>query len=127
MYEEQLVKRCVFLFFLFFLFLFSFSIVSHAQLAVGDSREQERIYLVQLDNQINAMLPIIRAAEKAQPKNQRVSFHYTAWRDAQGNLHPGLREDVQAIKKGVEEKLNAVSIEPRIVTPIRGDYLQKPH
>jgi RAQPRD family integrative conjugative element protein len=94
--------------------------------AKGNSVEQERMYLVQLVNQLNATMPMIRAAERAQPKNQRTRFHYRAWQDAQGQKHNGLLEDVQTIKKGVEEKLNVVSIEPRAVVPVRGDYLE-PH
>jgi hypothetical protein len=105
--------------------LFAISAASYAHTAIKYSGEQERIYLVQLVNQINATLPTIRAAEKMQPKNQRLQFHYTAWRDAKGNQHNGLLEDMQEIKKGVEEKLHALSIEPRVVAPIHGDYLEK--
>lgn len=89
------------------------------------SIEQERAYLVQLVNQLAAMTPLILAAQKEQPANTRVTFHYTAYRDATGQKHNGLLEDVQAIKQGIEEKLNAVSAEPRVVMPVQGDYLDE--
>jgi RAQPRD family integrative conjugative element protein len=89
----------------------------------SSSSEQERIYLIQLLNQINAMLPTIQAAKKQQLPNTRIKFHYTQYRDANGQIHNGILEDVQAIKRGIEEKLNGTSIEPRSVQPIHGDYL----
>lgn len=112
--------------FISFLLFISMSIASLAQTSPSSqiaSAEQERVYLVQIVNQLNAMIPSIIAAEKLQPRNQRVMFHYSAWRDPAGRVHNGLLEDVQSIKKGIEEKLNTVSVEPRVVQPIRGDYL----
>jgi RAQPRD family integrative conjugative element protein len=88
------------------------------------SSEQERLYLVQLVNQCEAMKPLIRAASQQQPKNQRITFHYTAWTDAKGIKRAGLLEDIQAIQTGIEEKLNHIAIEPRTVIPIQGDYLE---
>jgi len=117
MYEDNTVKRWL------SLLLLGFLTISQGQAAVAYSAEQERIYLVQLINQLNAMLPIIRMAEKSQPKNQRVNFRYYAWKDAGGNKHNGLLEDVQAIKTGIEEKLNAITIEPRAIAPMGGDYV----
>lgn len=84
---------------------------------------QENIYLVQILNQLNAIQPLILAAQNEQPANSRMQFHYTKYRDAQGKLHNGLLEDVNAIKKGIEQKLNQTSIEPRTVAPVKGDYL----
>ncbi len=89
------------------------------------SPEQERSYLVQLLNQLNAMTPLILAAEREQPKNLRIQFHYTAWHDAKGQLHNGLLEDVQAIKAGIRQKLDHTTVEPRALNVIRGDYLDK--
>lgn len=100
--------------------------IAQAQTLANVSAEQEHIYLVQLMNQLNALVPVIRSTQKAQPKNQRVSFHYSAWLDGKGQKHNGLLEDIQAIKKGVAEKLNTVAIEPRFVAPIQGDYLDQP-
>ncbi len=89
------------------------------------SAEQERLYLVQLMNQLDAMMPMILAAQREQPPNLRLQFHYTAWRDNKGQLHNGLLQDVNAIKNGIREKLNGITEEPRVVRPILGDYLDK--
>lgn len=89
------------------------------------STEQERIYLVQLINQIDAMTPLVLAAEKEQPNNTRVQFHYAAWHDDKGHTHNGLLEDIKAIKQGILEKLNNAGDEPRAVNSIKEDYLDK--
>jgi RAQPRD family integrative conjugative element protein len=87
------------------------------------SEKQEREYLLQLLNQLDAMQPLIIAAEKEQPKNLRVQFHYTKFKDSEGQIHNGLLEDIEAIRGGIKEKLNETQIEPRVVTPIAGDYV----
>ena len=86
---------------------------------------QEKIYLTQMLNQLDAMQPLIIAAEKVQPQNTRIQFHYTKYHDNKGHLHNGLLEDIQSIKAGITQKLNAAGIEPRVVAPIKGDYLSK--
>lgn len=85
--------------------------------------KQEREYLIQLLNQLDAMQPLIIAAEKEQPKNLRVQFHYTKFKDSQGQIHNGLLEDIEAIRAGIKEKLNETQIEPRVFSPIAGDYM----
>jgi len=82
----------------------------------------ENVYLKQIVNQLDAVQPLILAAEKAQPKNKRIQFHYTKYKDAQGIVHNGLLEDIQVIKKGINQKLDQVSAEPRQVMAIKGDY-----
>jgi RAQPRD family integrative conjugative element protein len=82
----------------------------------------EDVYLKQILNQLDAVQPLIPAAEKAQPKNERIQFHYTKYKDSQGKTHNGLLEDIQAIKSGINQKLNQVSVEPRQVIAVKGDY-----
>ena len=89
------------------------------------TESQEKIYLTQILNQLDAMQPLIIAAKGAQPQNTRIQFHYTKYHDDKGKLHNGLLEDIQAIKAGITQKLNTTGIEPRIVAPIKGDYLSK--
>ncbi len=84
---------------------------------------QENSYLIQLFNQLTAMKALVLAAEKAQPRNQRVTFHYTAWNDNEGHRHNGLLEDINAIQSGIAEKLNGIASEPRTIQPLNGDYL----
>src|SRR5579863_10089687 len=76
------------------------------------SEEKEKIFLTQIVNQINTMQPLIVAASREQPKNLRIKFHYSAYRDAEGNFHHGLLDDINEIKKGIIDKLNQIPIEP---------------
>lgn len=85
--------------------------------------EQENMYLTQILNALNAVQPLVLAAEKQQPLNTRVSFHYTKYQDSQGHWHNGLLEDIQTIRRGIQEQLSSVSVEPRSITPLNGDYL----
>lgn len=97
--------------------LFAFPGMSFATTA------QENMYLTQILNQLDAVQPLILKAQHAAPPNQRITFHYTQYRDASGKKHHGLLEDVHAIQDGIRAKLNATSIEPRNIKPLQGDYL----
>ena len=57
-------------------------------------------------NQLDALKPLIIAANKEQEPNARIKFHYTFYRDFNGITHNGLLEDIHEIKKGIQEKLN---------------------
>jgi len=103
--------------FTLFLILLIFSSICFA-----NNNASEKIYLTQILNQLNTMQPLILAAKQEQPPNTRVQFHYTRYKDAKGQWHNGVLEDVQAIKSGIAEKLNDTSIEPRVFAPVRGDY-----
>jgi RAQPRD family integrative conjugative element protein len=89
--------------------------------------EKENQYLVQVLNQLDAMLPLITAAEREQPNDLRIRFHYTQYRDANGKLHNGLKDDIQTIRRGIEEKLNSTSNTARTLLPIEGDYVSYPN
>ncbi len=83
---------------------------------------KENIYLKQILNQLDAIQPLIIAAEKSQPKNQRIQFHYNKYKDDHGVIHNGLIEDIQTIRSGLNQKLNQISVEPRSVVALKGDY-----
>lgn len=85
--------------------------------------DAEKVYLVQIINQLDAMQPLILAAKNAQLSDKRVQFHYHRYRDNQGKLQNGLLEDVQSIKLGITQYLDQPAIEPRSVQPLQGDYL----
>ena len=89
------------------------------------SPEQERVYLLQLIHQIDAMKPTLLAAQQEQSKTARVQFHYRSYHDAQGQQHNGIWEDLQAIRAGIEEKIKNNVSEPRIPEVISGDYMDK--
>jgi RAQPRD family integrative conjugative element protein len=60
-------------------------------------------------NQVN---PLINLAQKQQAKNTRVKFQFNT-----------LRNDISYIQAGIAQALNRVSIQPRTVAPLSGDYL----
>ncbi len=100
------------------------SLISVITQSASASPEQERVYLLQLLHQIDAMQPTLLAAAKEQSKDARIQFHYTAYRDAEGQLHHGISEDLQLIRSGIEEQLNHSQIEPRSIPPVSGDYFE---
>lgn len=87
------------------------------------SPEQERVYLLQLLHQMDAMQSTLRAAQQEQSPADRVQFHYTIYRDIEGQKHNGILEDLQLIRAGIEEKLSGNNLQPRMIEPIEGDYL----
>ncbi len=103
----------------FVLFFLVFGMIQSATA----SPEQERVYLLQLIHQMDAMKPTLLAAEKEQSKTARIQFHYTAYRDIHGQWHPGVWEDLQSIRSGIEEKLEHSPAEVRTIEPIQGDYM----
>jgi RAQPRD family integrative conjugative element protein len=84
----------------------------------------EKMYLTQIIHQLEAMKPWVLSANHAQEKNARIQFHYLSYRDFKGLLHPGLLDDINAIQKGIEAKLNDEIPEPRHFPAIKGDYLE---
>lgn len=59
--------------------------------------------------------PLINLAEQQQDPNARVQFQFKA-----------LRQDVGRIQAGIAQSINRVSIQPRVVKPLSGDYLPVP-
>jgi RAQPRD family integrative conjugative element protein len=103
-------------------FILCFLVLGIIQSATA-SPEQERIYLLQLIHQIDSMKPTVLAAQREQSKTARIQFHYTAYRDVHGQWHPGVWEDLQSIRSGIEEKLEHSPAEGRTPEPVQGDYM----
>lgn len=107
----------------------AYLIVSFLSLAISintyANEEQERIYLIQIINQLHAIKPLVIAAAREQPRLNRIQFHYAAYKDAEGKSHPGLLEDLKTIENGIQEKLNHLAIEPRTVAALQGDYINQ--
>lgn len=97
--------------------------VSVIDINVQASESKERIYLIQILNQLNAIKPLIIAASLQQPKTNRIQFHYGAYKDANKKQHNGLLDDINQIERGIQNKLNHVSSEPSLLPPIKGDYI----
>lgn len=84
---------------------------------------REKIYLTQIINQLKAIKPLVVSAHQEQEKGARIKFLYTSYRDSNGVPHNGLLEDINAIEKGIQKKLNPAISEPRHFQAINGDYL----
>jgi RAQPRD family integrative conjugative element protein len=75
---------------------------------------QEKTDLARISNVLNAVYPLIDNAQKQAVPDTRVMFHYD-W----------LREDIQAIQAGIAEKINMSKVEPRIVVPLKTQYVEQ--
>ena len=62
--------------------------------------------------QLQAVYPLIAEAQRQADSNARTQFHYD-W----------LREDLNTVIAGINQKLQPLSVEPRSIKPIKGDYL----
>lgn len=72
----------------------------------------ENVDLARIYSVLNSLAPLINEAESQQDKNDRVLFRYD-W----------LRSDIESIKQGINQKLKPLSIQPRSIAPLKGDYL----
>jgi len=70
--------------------------------------------LARIKQVLNSLTPLINEAEQEQNKSARIQFQYD-W----------LRSDINQIKQGIDQKIKASPLEPRRVTPLYGDYIQK--
>ena len=88
------------------------SLILVTNFAFADT-QSENEELARINSVLNALYPMIDAAQAATPKNQRVTFRYD-W----------LIKDIQDIQAGIAEKINQVPIEPRIVEPLQTQYVE---
>jgi RAQPRD family integrative conjugative element protein len=73
--------------------------------------EGEREVLARISHEIQAIRPLInQAASQANP-DARIRFQYD-W----------LRQDLEQIRRGIQDHINTPRSEPRIFPPLRGDY-----
>jgi len=80
------------------------------QFAIADA-DGERAALVRIIHELQAIDPLItEAASQANP-DARVRFQYD-W----------LRQDLDRIRLGIQEHIDAPRSEPRTFPPLRGDY-----
>ena len=82
---------------------------SHAAADAQDERE----ILARVVNELEALEPLLDAAEAEANPDARVRFRYD-W----------LRADLRQIQSGIQEHIDAPRVEPRTFPPLRGDYRQ---
>lgn len=73
--------------------------------------DAEREALARLAHELEALAPLVDAAEAGADPAERVRFRYD-W----------LRRDIQRVREGVLEHTTADQAEPRRYQPLRGDY-----
>lgn len=75
--------------------------------------DAERDALTRLGHEIVALEPLIATAESQANPDARVRFRYD-W----------LRQDLERIRTGIRDHIEAPRNAPRTVAPLRGDYRQ---
>lgn len=81
--------------------------------AVWADPDAEREALARLIHEIEALAPLIETAESQASPDSRIRFRYD-W----------LRQDLERIRTGIQEHIDAPRTEPRTFPPLRGDYRQ---
>ena len=79
-------------------------------LAHGDA-EAERESLARIIHELEVLEPLLAEAEAAADPDARIRFRYD-W----------LKKDLERIRQGIQEHIDAPRGEPRAVAPLRGDY-----
>lgn len=79
--------------------------------SAGADSDGERAALARLVHEIEAIAPLIREAEMQADPTARVRFQY-GW----------LQQDLDRVKLGIREHLDAPRAEPRTFPPLQGDY-----
>ncbi len=73
--------------------------------------DAERGSLTELVHELDALVPLLRAAESQAEPDARIRLQYD-W----------LHQDLARIRLGIQEHLNAPQAEPRRFPPVQGDY-----
>lgn len=83
--------------------------LSNAVLA-DTARENEA--LARVVQVLNSLKPLINEAELQQDDRERIVFDYK-----------NLRADIEKVKSGISHKFSQTLTEPRVIQPIKGDYI----
>ncbi|MCH8058915.1 MAG: RAQPRD family integrative conjugative element protein [Proteobacteria bacterium] len=73
--------------------------------------DAERESLARIVHELEVLQPLLVEAEAAADPDKRIRFRYD-W----------LREDLERIRLGIQEHIDAPRSEPRLIAPLRGDY-----
>jgi RAQPRD family integrative conjugative element protein len=81
-----------------------------SSLAHADA-DAERESLARVIHELEALQPLLLEAEAAADPDARVRFR-----------HDWLKKDLERIRQGIQEHIDAPRSDPRAVTSLRGDY-----
>jgi RAQPRD family integrative conjugative element protein len=73
--------------------------------------DAERESLARIVHELEVLQPLLVEAEATADPDARIRFRYD-W----------LREDLERIRRGIQEHIDAPRSDPRTVAPLRGDY-----
>lgn len=77
--------------------------------------EQMTATLARIRTILNQINPLINLAQSEQDPNVRIKFQFDQ-----------LRADIAKIQTGIDEEIKPISVQPRMVDPIAGDYTAAP-
>ena len=78
--------------------------------AYGDA-DGERETLARIIHELEILEPLLAEAKAVADPEARIRFRYD-W----------LKKDLERIRQGIQEHIDAPRAEPRVVAPLRGDY-----
>ncbi|PJE14673.1 hypothetical protein [Legionella sp.] len=81
--------------------------------------------LVRVINQINAIMPLLDEAQTEIEPNTRIQLHIESFEGSDGKSHPGLRNDLLAIRNALIDYINKPAIEPKTIKPLALDFIGK--
>ena len=81
-----------------------------SQLAHADA-DAERASLARIIHELEVLEPLLAEAKAAADPDARIQFRYD-W----------LHKDLERIRHGIQEHIDAPRTEPRTFAPLRGDY-----
>ena len=87
------------------------TVAALAMSGASQASDAEREALVRLAHELDALAPLIAAAETGANPAERIRFRYD-W----------LRRDIDRVRDGLLAHANADQAEPRLYAPLRGDY-----
>ena len=88
----------------------AFVIGLQSPLACADA-DAERQALARIIHELEVLEPLLAEAKAAADPDARIRFRYD-W----------LKKDLERIRQGIQEHIDAPRAEPRAVVPLRGDY-----
>ena len=92
------------------LLLGAFVIGLQGPLAYADA-DTERQVLARIIHEIEILKPLLAEAKAAADPDSRIQFRYD-W----------LKKDLERVRQGIQEHIDAPRAEPRSVAPLRADY-----
>ena len=92
------------------LLLGTFVIALQSPLAFADA-DAEREALARIIHELELLAPLLAEAKAAADPDTRIHFRYD-W----------LRQDLERVRHGIQEHIDAPRAEPRSVAPLRADY-----